>query len=95
MKRIKKFLVTNKIIAVCLTILMTVSFAFASGMFSSTATKQTNCGWYQIRHYFSDASHTRPVGTWRWFCDGLIGKHGQATPYYDEETCECFEEFPE
>lgn len=94
MSKIRKLLVSNKIIAVCLAVFLLVSFAFASGAFNKTATK-TNCGWYQIRVFYNDAAHSTQVGRWTWFCDGLIGKHGTQTVYYDEQTCECFEEFPE
>lgn len=94
MLKIRSFVVTNKILAVCLAILMSISFAFAANSFSKTENTQTNCSWYQNRRYYNDAAHTTQVGYWVWFCDGYVGKSGQVTPYYDTGYCECFEEPP-
>lgn len=92
MLKIKRFLLAHKVIAVFLTILMAASFAYASNLYSKAGTNQENCAWYQNRYYYSDPSHTTQVGYWVWFCDGLIGRSGQQTPYYVENHCECFEE---
>lgn len=95
MLKIKRFLLAHKVIAACLAILMMGSFAFASNLFSKTETDQANCAWYQNRRYFSDATHTTQVGYWVWFCEGFIGRSGQQTIYYIEDTCQCFEDPPE
>jgi hypothetical protein len=81
MLKIKRFLLAHKVIAAFLAILMMSSFAFAANYFSKPDEKATNCAWYQNRYYYSDASHTTQVGYWVWFCDGLIGRSGQQTPY--------------
>ena len=94
MLKIKNFLITNKILAVCLAILMSVSFVFASDYFSTSESKTANCAWYQSRTYYSDSSLTTQVGYKVWFCDGLIGRSGQTTIYYTTDYCECWEEPP-
>lgn len=85
-------MVSNKVIAICLVILMIGSFAFASNIFTKPEAEKTNCGWYQRRKYYNDAAHTTQVGLRLWFCDGEVGSAGTLTIYYAEDYCECFEE---
>lgn len=84
-------MVSNKVIAVCLLILMVGSFAFASNIFTKSETDETNCGWYKRRKYFSDATYTTQVGLRLWFCDGAVGSAGTLTIYFVEDECECSE----
>lgn len=100
MKRLKAILSAHKITALCIAVLMMVSLAFASISIAKSNAKEVemtkkgkgNCLWYQIRTYYSDASHTTSVGSRRWFCDGEVGTSGTVTIFFVEQTCECIEE---
>lgn len=91
----KKALLKNKMITILVAVLMLVSLSYASISFAgdrSIEKKDDYCAWYQRRVYYTDATFTTTTGTRVWFCDGLIGRSGTTTVYYQTFYCECFPE---
>jgi len=88
----KKALLKNRMITALVAILMLLSLSYASISFAGNNGSEKNstyCFWYQRRVYYSDATYTTSTGTRVWFCDGLVGQGGAATPYYIDSYCDC------
>jgi hypothetical protein len=85
----KKALLKNRMITVLVAILMLLSLSYASISFAGNEKNSTYCMWYHRRVYYSDATYTTSTATRVWFCDGLVGQGGAATPYYIDSYCDC------
>jgi hypothetical protein len=88
----KKALLKNRMITVLAAILMLISLSYGSISFAGSAGSEndsTYCMWYHRRVYYTDATFTTSTGQRVWFCDGLVGQGGPATPYYQDFYCDC------
>jgi hypothetical protein len=101
MKSLTSILFRRRMIAALAAFFMLISLSYASISFArnrapektvNEKTPDDYCFWWHSRVYYTDATYTTSTATRVWFCDGLVGQGGQATPYYQDFYCECFPE---
>ena len=101
MKSLTSIVFKKRMLTALVAVFMLISLSYASISFArnseaeNTITEKTTddyCFWWHRRVYYTDATYTTSTGTRIWFCDGLVGQGGPATPYYQDFYCECFPE---